>query len=109
MSGIFLRQGDELVPMVEVPYEAETVLQELLELYPTLLAGDDAAVVGGEWLLIRREAGVTLGDEDGPRGVLDHLFVDGSGVPTSPASYGIAGYSTERYPKDANVSITRGG
>lgn len=82
MGGIFLRQGDELVPMVEAPYEAETVLQELLELYPALLAGDSAAIAGGEWLLIRREASVVLGDEAGPRGSLDHLFVDAAGVPT---------------------------
>lgn len=82
MGGIFLRQGDELVPMVEASYEAEAVLQELLELYPALLAGDTAAIAGGEWLLIRREASVILGDEAGPRGSLDHLFVDGAGVPT---------------------------
>jgi hypothetical protein len=82
MGGIFLRQGDELVPMVEAPYEAETVLQELLELYPALLAGDSAAVAGGEWLLIRREASVVLGGDAGPRGSLDHLFVDAAGVPT---------------------------
>lgn len=68
--------------MVETPYEAETLLQELLALYPALLAGDDDAVGGGEWLLIRREASVVLGHEGGPRGSLDHLFVDAAGVPT---------------------------
>jgi hypothetical protein len=82
MPGVFLRQGDELVAMVEAPYEAEAVLQELLELHPALLAGDDADVAEAEWLLIRREASVALGQESGPRGSLDHLFVDAAGVPT---------------------------
>jgi len=82
MPGVFLRHGEDLVAMVEAPYEAEAVLQELLELYPALLAGDDADVAEGEWLLIRREAGVALGQEGGPRGSLDHLFVDAAGVPT---------------------------
>lgn len=82
MAGVFLRQGDELVAMVEAPYEAEAVLQELLELHPALLAGDEAHVGDGEWLLIRREASVALGQEGGPRGSLDHLFVDAGGIPT---------------------------
>ena len=30
MSGVFLRNGDDLVAMIETPYEAESVLQELL-------------------------------------------------------------------------------
>jgi hypothetical protein len=82
MPGVFLRQGDDLIAMVEAPYEAEALLQELLETYPALLAGDDAAAAEGEWLLIRREAGLVLGEEGGARGSLDHLFVDAAGVPT---------------------------
>jgi hypothetical protein len=82
MPGVFLRKGEELVAMVETPYEAETLLQELLARYPGLLAGDDAAAAEGAWLLIRREASVALGGDGGPRGSLDHLFVDAAGVPT---------------------------
>ncbi len=36
---IFVRQGEELVSLAVAPYEAEAVLQELLEHYPQLLAG----------------------------------------------------------------------
>jgi hypothetical protein len=65
--------------MVETAYETEAVLQQLLESHPALLAGDDG---GNEWLLIRREAGVVLGEDGLARGSLDHLFVDAEGVPT---------------------------
>jgi hypothetical protein len=68
--------------MVEAPYEGEDVLQRLIAEYPALLSGDDAADTGGELLLIRREASVVLGQDGGPRGSLDHLFVDAAGVPT---------------------------
>jgi hypothetical protein len=82
MPGVFLRQGEELVPMAEASYEAETLLQEMLERYPALLAADDVGAAQGEWLLIRREASLVLGKDGGPRGWLDHLFVDAAGVPT---------------------------
>ena len=36
---IFVRQGEELVALAVAPYEAEAVLQELLEQHPQLLAG----------------------------------------------------------------------
>jgi hypothetical protein len=81
MAGVFLRQGDALVPMTEAPYVAEAVLQELLERYPNLLTGADPDA-GPAWLLIQREAAVALGSGAGPRGFLDHLFVDSAGVPT---------------------------
>jgi len=79
MSGVFLRRGEDLVAMVETPYEAESVLQQLLARYPTLLTNDGAA--GEQWLLIRREAGLAIGEASG-RGYLDHLFVDSAGIPT---------------------------
>jgi hypothetical protein len=81
MAGVFLKQGDALVPMTEAPYVAEAVLQELLERYPNLLTGADPDA-GPAWLLIQREAAVALGSGAGPRGFLDHLFVDSAGVPT---------------------------
>jgi hypothetical protein len=79
MPGVYLRHGNELVAMVETAYETESVLQELLERFPALLTDDEQ---GTEWLLIRREARVTLGENAAARGSLDHLFVDGDGVPT---------------------------
>ena len=36
---IFVRQGEELAALAVAPYEAEAVLQELLEQHPQLLAG----------------------------------------------------------------------
>jgi hypothetical protein len=43
-GGIYLRQGDELVRMMEQPYEKEDILQALLEDYPDLLARDKASL-----------------------------------------------------------------
>ncbi len=41
MSGIFLIQDSgDLVEMREAPYDSEDLLQNLLEKYPKLLAGD---------------------------------------------------------------------
>jgi hypothetical protein len=65
--------------MAEMPYEQETILQELLARYPALLAGDSG---GGDLLLVRREATVALGGAGGTRGSLDHLFVNAAGIPT---------------------------
>ncbi len=84
MSGVFIRQGDALVQLREAPYDAETVLQELIERHPKLLASDaddGAASSPTAWLLVRREASIALGDGE-LRGMLDHLFLDGDGVPT---------------------------
>jgi hypothetical protein len=81
MAPVFLRQGDTLVAMTEAPYVAESVLQELLERFPGLLSGGEPGRVPA-WLLIQREASIGLGFATGPRGFLDHLFVDSAGVPT---------------------------
>ena len=82
MCAIFLKHGDELVEMVEQPYEAEDVLQQLLADYPNLLAGDQDSEVRKRWLLVKRELGVAA-EEDAPdRFSLDHLFLDEEGVPT---------------------------
>src|SRR6266849_6693835 len=81
---IYLKQSDgTLMPMIESPFAAEDILQELLEKYPNLLGGDQ--IDGAEsrrWLLVARELGVP--DEEGApdRWSLDHLFLDQDGVPT---------------------------
>jgi hypothetical protein len=82
-SIFLLRDGDELVPMTEAPYDTEDVLQGLLARFPDLLAGDQ--LIGGEarrWVLIDRESRVP--DEEGGVGrwSLDHLFLDQDAVPT---------------------------
>jgi hypothetical protein len=82
MCAIYLKHGQELVEMVEAPYEAEEVLQGLLADYPNLLAGDRDDEPRRRWLLVQRELGIA-GEEDGSdRWSLDHLFLDQDGVPT---------------------------
>ena len=83
MSGVYLRQGDALVRMRQAPYNAEILLQELLAQHPELLAGEDETADDApvSWLLVQREASIALGDGEA-RGSLDHLFLDGEGVPT---------------------------
>lgn len=82
MCAIYLKHGDELVEMVEQPYEAEEVLQRLLADYPNLLAGDQDAEPRRRWLLVQRELWIA-GEQDGSdRWSLDHLFLDQEGVPT---------------------------
>lgn len=68
--------------MVEAPYEAEEVLQQLLADYPNLLAGDQEDEQGRRWLLVQRELGVASEEEGADRWSLDHLFLDQEGVPT---------------------------
>jgi len=69
--------------MTEAPFAAEDLLQELLEKYPNLLAGDQIdGTDSRRWLLVAREVGVP-DDEGAPdRWALDHLFLDQDGIPT---------------------------
>lgn len=72
-----------LVEMRESPYAAESLLQELLEKYPSLLAGDpEDDDEERRLVLVRREAAVPDAQDGGGRWSLDHLFVDQNGVPT---------------------------
>jgi len=80
MAGIFLRQGDSFVALREEPYEAEAILQELIAEHPHVLSGDDFE--HGDLLLVWREAGVRDQEGGGSRWALDHLYLDGDGVPT---------------------------
>jgi hypothetical protein len=75
-SGLFLRDGDNLIALTEQPYDAEVVLQELLAKHPDLLPGEAMnAEDPRRFLLVKREAQVA-GME------LDHLFIDQDAVPT---------------------------
>ena len=80
---IFMRSGDELVPLTVAPYEAEKILQALLEKHPQLLAGAQMnRVEPPRFLLVRREAAVTDREDGGGRWSLDHLFLDQLAIPT---------------------------
>jgi hypothetical protein len=81
-DAIFIRQGEELVSLAVAPYEAEAVLQELLEHYPQLLAGYEMSRSDPRrFLLVCREAPVA-GQDGAGRWSLDHLFVDQDAIPT---------------------------
>jgi len=81
---IYLRQSDgTLRQMVESTFAAEDLLQELLEKYPNLLAGDQIdGAASPRWLLVARELGVPDQENAPDRWSLDHLFLDQDGVPT---------------------------
>lgn len=85
MSGKIYRINDDqtLSELVEEPYSNEILLQDLLEKYPDLLAGDQISFdQPRRWLFITREFPVP-GDERGDQsGYLDHLFLDQDGIPT---------------------------
>lgn len=78
---MFRKHESGLARMVEVPYQAEKLLQQLLADYPGLLAGD-ASDANNQWLLIQREIGIAESEDSGARWSLDHLFVDREAVPT---------------------------
>jgi hypothetical protein len=77
-----VREGEELVPVAETPYDSEGLLQELLAKHPGLLAGEQVASTPRRWLLVRRESGSSSEPEASGRWAVDHLFLDQDGVPT---------------------------
>ncbi len=83
-DGIFLLNADDrLIQMTSQPYDSESLLQELLAKYPSLLAGEQLDPESPRrWLFIERESSIP-GEQDGAgRWSLDHLFVDQEGIPT---------------------------
>lgn len=82
-DGLFHLTDKRLVAMRVAPYDAEDVLQELIEQYPDLLAG--AQMSPGDprrWLLVKREQAVPDSEASTGRFSVDHLFVDQDAVPT---------------------------
>jgi hypothetical protein len=80
---VFIRRGEELVSLAAAPYEAEVVLQELLEHHPQLLAGYQMSRGDPRrFLLVRREAPVADHEGGSGRWSIDHLFLDQAGTPT---------------------------
>jgi hypothetical protein len=93
--GIFVRDGADLLPMREQPYEAEAVLQQLLATYPGLLSGDEDAQ--RRWVLVQREHGIADAEGAGGRWSLDHLFLDDHGQRAcTPPARGPAGQRRTR-------------
>lgn len=83
-EGIFhIGPSGELLSLEPKPYEAEDVLQALLETHPDLLAGAQMTPEAPRrWALVKREQGVPDRDNAGTRWSIDHLFVDQDAVPT---------------------------
>jgi hypothetical protein len=83
-GGIYLlRDEDQLVEMLEQPYDSEAVLQQLLAKHPSLLAGDQlGADSPRRWVLVAREASLPSEEDGGGRWSVDHLFLDQDAVPT---------------------------
>lgn len=72
----------KLKPMVETPYQNESILQVLLASYPDLLPGDQIDPESPRrWLLVKRELAVP-GEAVTSWWSLDHLFIDQDGIPT---------------------------
>ena len=68
-DGLFqIAASGELVAMTVTPYEAEEVLQKLLEEHPDLLAGGQMTPQDPRrWALVRREQGVSDREDSGTR------------------------------------------
>jgi len=83
-QGIFLIQSDgSLVELAQESYDSESLLQELLAKYPSLLSGSESdSEQPRRWLLIRREMGIPDRENVADRWSLDHLFLDQDGIPT---------------------------
>lgn len=83
-GGIYLiQEGGNLVEMAEHAYDSEDLLQELLEKYPALLAGDQIdSKTPRRWLLVSREASIPSEAEGSGRWAVDHVFLDQDAIPT---------------------------
>lgn len=83
-SGVYILQSDnKLIRMNETPYEAEVLLQRLLQQHPDLLAGDQIdRSAPRRWIHICDEAGVPSEEDGADSWSLDHLFLDQDAVPT---------------------------
>lgn len=84
MPRLLVRAEDgTLVPLADEIYGSEDELQSLIEEHPELLLGDAAASGDNvKYLLVRREAGVPETEGAADRWFLDHVFLDGEGIPT---------------------------
>jgi hypothetical protein len=81
-DGIFLQSGPGLTVLEQRDYDSESLLQEALAKYPEVLAGPTTLGDGeARLLLVRREMRVPRVQDGAGTFSLDHLFLDGDGVP----------------------------
>src|SRR5687767_5852594 len=83
-GGIYaIQDDDQLVEMIETPYDTESRLQEYLAKHHSLLAGDQMdSRQPRRWVLVKREAQVPSEEAGASRWSVDHLFLDQDAVPT---------------------------
>lgn len=78
-----LKDSGDLEKVRKHSYDSEDLIQELIEKYPELLAGEqinpDEPV---RWILFKREAGIPDGEDQSNRWSVDHLLLDQNAVPT---------------------------
>jgi len=81
-NGVFLISKDsELTEMSSSLYQSEDELQSLIAEFPRLISSSMDTENVSKWLLIAREVGVSDRLNGGSRWSVDHLFIDGEGVP----------------------------
>jgi hypothetical protein len=79
-STVFMIDGNNsLTELSQTDYDSEDLFQRLLADHPSLLAS--ASGSSGRLLLVRREAPVPAADDGLGHWSLDHLYLDGDGVP----------------------------
>jgi len=82
-SGVFLLQGEDLLPMEAAQFAKEDDFQRLLARFPELLVGDQIDPQNPRrWLLVRREVPVATGEVGASQWSIDHVFLDQDGIPT---------------------------
>ena len=83
VGAIFLLEDGRASELPQLPYEAESVLQELIAEHPSILAGEQVDPASPRrWILVRREAGLPSGLDEADRWSVDHLLLDQDAVPT---------------------------
>jgi hypothetical protein len=79
-STVFMIDSNNcLTELSQADYNSEDLFQRLLADHPSLLGS--ASGSSGRLLLVRREAPVPAADDGLSRWSLDHLFLDGDGIP----------------------------
>nr|WP_199302756.1 hypothetical protein [Oscillatoria sp. FACHB-1406] len=68
--------------MNEKPYDSETLLQDLLDKYPNLLAAVQTNNRQRHWLLVKRSLTAVNEDLEGQQWSLERLFLDQQAIPT---------------------------
>jgi DNA-binding ferritin-like protein (Dps family) len=82
-GGIYLMENDDLIEMIQKPYDDEEVLQRRLAEFPLLLAGEQMnPTKPRRWTLVARETAIPDKDGGSERWSADHLFVDQDAIPT---------------------------